>query len=190
MEEAGVSFHVNRKGKREIKVYKELDEHRNYPVEVVQALESGGEVNFQGETFYIDKKDTNPGDLDPVEYFFQHAIEKIPGEVKQKWPKAYQEAVEKLENVFQVTERMMRPLARLKKLEDKNYRVIIVTHNRLMGFLAHIFTDGAQKEVEPGEMISLKRTKGKLCISRMTSRNQGRSDVDVIEEFQRHRQQV
>lgn len=184
--EAGVRFHKNHEGKCPIKIFRAIDEHRYYPVDVVHALEAGGKVFFQGHAFTVDKKKTNPRNLDPVEYFFQHEIEKIPEKVKTKWPKEYQKVVAQLENVYQVTERMMRPLARLREVKDKNYRFIIVTHNRLMGFLAYIFTGGKRLEVEPGEMINLKRENGKLVVTSMSNYgSQGDSQVDVIDEFDR-----
>jgi broad specificity phosphatase PhoE len=183
-EEKGIK--LRKKGSAEehgIKIWEQLNEVHNFSWVLFEPLMNGGEVEFVGEKFNIDKNQSNPLGLGYPEYFTSGAIKEIPEEVKNQWPKEYVEQIEGFESFIEVTQRMMKPLERLKKLQDKNYRVIIVTHDALTGFIANVFTAGEESGLDPGSFINLERKDGKLIVTKVGDRTEGESSKDVIEEF-------
>ncbi len=161
-----------------IKVYKELGEVKNFSWGLFQPLVNGGEVTFGAEKFTIDKSQTNPRALSGGEYFNGGEIQNIPPEVKQTLPADYVAAIESFEEFPAVTARIMKPLKRLNKLQDKKYRVIIVTHEALTGFIANLYQADSQG-INPAEFINLERKADKLIATRIGP-NEIESDQDIF----------
>ena len=140
-----------------IKIFKTFGEVRNFSWSIFAPLVEGGEVLIDDEKFFIDKNETNPDNLDYRSYYISDSMIKIPSSVKEKWPSKYRKLVEDIEDFSSVTKRIIHPLQHLKKLKDKSYRVIIVTHDALTGFLVNTYSAGQIKGLEPGEFINLER---------------------------------
>ncbi len=155
-----------------IKVHEQLTEVKNFSWNLFCPLLEGGEVEFGGKKFTIDKSLTNPKNLGYQEYFLNDEIKNIPQEVRDQLPKEYLD-----------TKRMMKPLEHLKKLEDKPYRIIMVTHDALTGFIANVFSGGEQSGINPGEFINLERKDGKIVATKVGQSIEGDNDIDVIGEF-------
>jgi broad specificity phosphatase PhoE len=168
-----------------IKVFPQLGEVKNFSWSLFSPLVFGGDVEFNGHKFTIDKEKTNPKGLHYLEYFADDVIKSLPSEVTNQWPEGYVKAIEGFEKFASVTKRIMVPLSRLKKLEDKSYRVIIVTHDGLAGFIANIFANSKQGSLNPGEFINLERRDGKLVATRVGDVQEGNSNTDVVDEFNR-----
>ncbi len=184
LEQKGVR--LRRKGNAKesgIKVFQQLSEVKNFSWNLFSPLITGGEVQFGGRKFFINKELTNPNNIPYPEYFIEDRIKDIPAESKAQLPEDYVREIEGFEKFIDVTKRMMKPLARLKKLKDKPYRVIIVTHDALMGFIANVFSGGECKGVNPGEFINLERREGKLVATRVGKLQKGDTETDVIDEF-------
>jgi broad specificity phosphatase PhoE len=140
-----------------VRPFEQFGEVENLDFELFEPLITGGTVEFAGRTFSIDKNETNPKNLDYPEYFIKDAAHEIPDEVKNDWPKAYVNQIESFEKFNEVTNRIIRNLERASKAEDKDYRIIIVTHDALTMFLADTFTGGEKQNLDKSEFISLTR---------------------------------
>ncbi|MSR85636.1 histidine phosphatase family protein, partial [Candidatus Uhrbacteria bacterium] len=165
-----------------IKVFKELTEVKNFDLKFFLPLIVGGEVEYAGKKFIVDKKLTNPNNLGQS-YYPEEGIKHMDPRAKQQLPEEYLKLIDSFEDFFEVTRRMVKLLARLKKLNDKPYRIILVTHDALTGFIANIFSEGALKNAPTGQFINLERRDGKLVATRLGAVTEGDSDTDVVEKF-------
>jgi broad specificity phosphatase PhoE len=182
---------LRRKGDAEesgIKVFPQLAEVKNFSWKLFSPLVSGGEVDLAGKKFMVDKQLTNPEDVNYQIYFNEDRIKEIPSEVKAQFPEEYVQAIEGFEKFISATSRIMKPLSRLAKTGDKQYRVIIVTHDALTGFIANVFTGGDQGGVNPGEFINLERENDKLVATQVGETKTGDRDTDVVEAFNRRKE--
>lgn len=168
-----------------IRIFGQLEETRNFSWQLFEPLMIGGEMEYGGKKFIIDKALTNPKNLYYPEFFVQDEIANIPPEVKKTLPEDYVKRIEEFEKFIDATRRMMKALARLKKIGDKPYTVVIVTHDALTGFIADVFSEGSKKGINPGEYIELERKEGKMTVSSVGFQKEGRSDIDVVDEFDR-----
>lgn len=186
LEQKGVN--LRKKGEAEdfgIKVFKQLSEVKNFSWNLFNSLITGGEIELAGKKFFIDKNLTNPRDIKYPEYFINDEIKNITPEAKTQLPPCYVQEIEGMEKFVDATRRIMKPLSRLKKLKDKSYRVIIVTHDALTGFIANVFSSGEQSGLNPGEFINLERREGKLIATKVGKSEEGDTNTDVVEEFNR-----
>ncbi len=184
LEQKGV--HLRRKGKAKesgIKVFEQLSEVKNFSWSLFAPLINGGEIELAGKKFIVDKNLTNPNNIGYPEYFTEDAIKDITPEAKAQLPEEYVKEIEGFEKFIDATHRIMKPLSRLKKLNDKSYRVIIVTHDALSGFIANIFSGGEKKGINPGEFINLERQNKKLVATRVGGLKDGNIDIDVVNDF-------
>jgi broad specificity phosphatase PhoE len=170
-----------------IKVFNELTEVKNFSWKSFSPLITGGEVEFAGKKFFVDKSLTNPKNLGKT-YYMENGVGNIDPRAKEQWPKEYVQEIEGFEKFFEATKRIMRPLARLKKLGDKPYRVIIVTHDALTGFIANVFSGGEENGIDPGSFINLERKNGKLVATKVGELKEGDKETDVIDEFNKRRE--
>ena len=184
LEQKGIS--IQRKGnsnKHGIKIFKQLSEVKNFSWELFYPLVVGGEVEFAGKRFFVDKNLTNPNNFNPSKYFSEGGVRHIDLSYKQKLPEEYVHEIESIEDFIEVTKRLIKPLSRLKNIKDKSYRIIIVTHDALSGFIANIFSNGEMHGINPGEFINLERRDGKLVTTKVGNLDEGNNDIDVIDEF-------
>jgi broad specificity phosphatase PhoE len=182
LEEKGIR--LRKKGSAEeygIRTFEKLGEVENFSWPLFEPLMNGGEVEFDGIKFTIDKALSNPENLGYPDYFTSDAIKKIPAESKALWPEQYVQEIERFESFSEVTKRMADTLRRLKKVEDKNYRVIIVTHDALTGAIVKTFTHDELSGIQPGQFISLEKKGEKLVATRVGDMTEGDSDKDVID---------
>lgn len=169
--------------KNGIKIFEQLSEVKNFSWNFFYPLVVGGDVEIAGKKFFIDKSLTNPNDLSPAKYFLESGIKNIDSNYKQELPEEYIREVDGIEDFVDVTKRLMRPLSLLKNIKDKPYRIIIVTHDALSGFIANIFSNGEMQGINPGEFINLERKDGKLVVTKVGNLDMGNSDSDIIDEF-------
>lgn len=166
-----------------IKVFEQLSEVKNFSWTLFMPLIKGGEVQFGDKKFIVDKSLTNPDNLDCQEYFIKDGIKNMDPKAKTQLPEDYVKEIEGFEKFMEATKRIMKPLSRLNKMEDKPYRVVIVTHDALTGFIANVFSGGKQGGLNPGEFINLEKKEGKLIATRVGELQKGNKEADIIEEF-------
>lgn len=164
-----------------IKTFEKLGEVKNFSWPLFEPLMNGGEVEFDGNKFKIDKTLSNPENIGYPDYFTSDAIKNISDEAKAKWPKNYVDEIEKFESFAEVNKRMIDTLSRLKKVGDKKYRVIIVTHDALTGGIVKTFTHDKLSGINPGQLISLERKENKLVATRVGDITEGDSEKDIAE---------
>ncbi len=165
-----------------IKIFEKLGEVKNFSWPLFEPLMNGGEVEFNENKFKIDKTLSNPDNIGHPDYFTSDAIKNISNEAKTKWPKDYVNEIEKFESFAEVNKRMIDMLSRLKKVGDKKYRVIIVTHDALTGGIVKTFTHDKLSGINPGQRISLERKEDKLVVTRVGDITEGNSEKDITEQ--------
>lgn len=183
LQEKGVKLRTKRSAEEyAIKTFEKLGEVKNFSWPLFEPLMNGGEIEHGGIKFQIDKSLSNPGNLDYPDYFTSDAIKNIPDEVKAKWPKDYVDEIEKFESFAEVNKRIIDTLSRLKKVGDKKYRVIIVTHDALTGGIVKTFTHDKFSGINPGQLISLERKDDKLVATRVGDITEGDNEKDITEQ--------
>jgi broad specificity phosphatase PhoE len=173
------SKNVGPSDERGVKIFEKLGEVKNFKWELFEPLMNGGEVDHNGTKFIIDKSLSNPQKLGYPDYFTSDAIKEISAEAKKQWPAGYVKEIESFESFKEVSGRMADALGKLKQLSDKNYRVIIVTHDALTGDIVKTFTNDQLSGIEPGRSISLERVDDKLVVKRVGDVINGNDKVDV-----------
>lgn len=182
LQEKGIKLRTKKTDKEYgIKIFEKLGEVKNFSWPLFEPLVSGGEIEHKGIKFQINKSSSNPNNLGYAEYFASDSIKNIPDEVKANWPKDYVEEIEKFESFTEVNKRMVDTLSRLKKIGDKKYRVIIVTHDGLTGGIVKTYTNDNFSGINPGQLISLERKKDKLVATRVGDISEGDKEKDVTE---------
>lgn len=182
LQERGIQ--LRKKGVAEehgIKIFERLGEVENFSWNLFEPLMNGGEVDFNGNKFTIDKSLSNPKGAGYPEYFTSDAIKDISVEAKNQWPREYVEEIERFESFADVTERMRETLQKLHQLGDKKYRIIIVTHDALTGALVKTFTSGQMSGVNPGQFLSLERRGDELVVTRAGDVTEGDDQADILE---------
>lgn len=164
-----------------VKVFKRLGEIKNFSWDLFEPLMNGGEVTFKDKTFTIDKQLSNPANLSYPEYFTSDAIKAIPDEVRAGWPNEYVTEIESFESFADVSRRMAETLKKIKSLKDKKYRIIIVSHDALVGQIVKTFTDNEFSGIDPAQLISLERKEGKLVVTRVGDIETGDSTTDIAQ---------
>ncbi|MFH1662151.1 MAG: hypothetical protein ABIA02_03575 [Candidatus Falkowbacteria bacterium] len=165
-----------------IKNFYKLGEIKNFSWSLFEPLMNGGEIEYDGVKFLINKSLSNPNSLGYPDYFTSDAIKNIPDEVKSQWPKNYVTEIEKFESFADANKRMIDTLTRLKKISDKKYRVIIVTHDALTGGIVKTFTHDKFSGINPSQLISLERKDDKLVAIRVGNITEGDNEKDITEQ--------
>lgn len=168
-----------------IKAFNELSEVKNFSWRLFEPLVIGGELEFAGKKFFVDKSLTNPKNFGIQDYFSKDGIGTITEAARAQLPEEYVREIDSFEKAIDVAKRLMKPLGRLKKVGDKNYRVVIVTHDGLCAFPAEVFSGGKEHGLGPGQFMSFERKDDKLAVTGVGDSKEGKSDVDVTEEFKR-----
>lgn len=145
-----------------ISVFEELTEIKNYSPTLFNPLVKGGDVEFAGERFHIDKRQTNPKDLSTLQYLAQDEVKNIDPEIKEQWPQEYIERIDAIENYADTAKRIMKVLSRLKTLKDKPYRIILVTHQGLTSFIVKNLSGGEREGLKPAEFVDFEAQNEKL----------------------------
>ena len=164
-----------------IRVEPLLCEVRNFVWDVYRPLFEGGEVTWEGRTFTIDKKETNPSDLNDMDYFYTDSAHKIPEEVLAQYPISFVEKIRKFERTASTHDRMMEVLSTYCS-EDMG-QVIFVTHNALVGWLAALYSDDKNAGLAPGNYISLVCTENGSFIEGISGGITG-TPCEIIEAYE------
>lgn len=181
LREKGIKLKTDVEGKdREIKIFEKLGEVKNFRWELFEPLMNGGEVYLGEKKFTIEKGQSNPDNLGYPDYFTSDAIKKIPAEIKKTWPKEYVKEIESFESFAEASKRMTGTLKKVKAVGDKNYRIIMVTHDTMTGSVVKTFTKNELSGINPGEFVSLERVDDKLVVKRVGNITEGNSEEDVV----------
>lgn len=152
-----------------IGVFEKLGEIKNFSWDLFKSLVDGGKVVITGTEFYIDKNVSNPNNLSYSDYFKNDELRKIPREFQNKWPQEFLNQVMAFETFFDVTKRVAGSIMRIKKVTDKNYRLIIVTHDAFAGNILTTLLENKTRSISPGQFISLERQGDDLVLTRIAN---------------------
>lgn len=176
----GIEIRKSKESNHNTKIFEKLGEVKNFKWELFEPLMDGGTITYEGKTFTIDKNLTNPKNLHYPKYFTNDEIKNIPQEVKEKWPEEYVKKIESFESFVDVKKRIMSVLEGLKKIHDKDYRIIVVTHDALASSMINTFTSGKKESINPAQFISLERRGDKLVVTRAGDITEGNDKDDVV----------
>lgn len=153
-----------------------LTEVEGFQWKLFSPLVTGGEVNHSGETFEIDRAESNPEGLSPGDYFFGDHLHSLKDEVTSKWPRAYVDEIKGFERAGLVRERMRNVLRGL----NPNCQSILFTHDALTGFMVRAFTHGKSTELPRGGFLVLERRGEGLHVVNVCGNANGDDSVDVL----------
>ncbi len=163
LRDKGKKFHKSdRFPDPKISVFEELTEIKNYSPTFFNPLVRGGDVEFAGQRFYIDKNQTNPQNLSNLQYLAQGEAKKIDPGITKQWPQEYLDKISAIENYADTSKRIMKILSRVKMLSDKPYRIILVTHQGLSSFVVKNLSGGKKEGLSPGEFLDFEARDEKL----------------------------
>jgi len=127
----------------------------------------------------VDKNLSNPKNIGYPDYFTTDAIKDIPPDVKKQWPQEYVSEIARFESFADVSARMADTLRRLKKIGDKKYRVILVSHDAMVGALVKTFTSGQSSGINPAQFLTIERQGDKLVVTAVGDLTEGDNQTDV-----------
>ena len=150
-----------------IYVRDELQEVKNFSWPLFESLLHGGRVNFQGTIFQIEKKQSNPKNLDYREYYTGNYFLRIDNEILALWPPEFASTIKNIEVSESATQRLSSFLACIRDnpLTATGEEIIIVTHDALIGRLVELSSRGLEKDVSPGGWVKILIDPENLIIS-------------------------
>lgn len=107
-----------------------LGEVENFEWRLFCPLVFGGEVNFAGERFNINRELTNPEGVSSVEFFRRDLAHTLKGKARDSLPSAYLDKIAQFERYSEVAKRLE---LILEKLRESYATTILVTHEGLTG---------------------------------------------------------
>jgi broad specificity phosphatase PhoE len=146
---APISFEVN----------PELQEVHNFEWELFFPLVNGGEVEYKGRKFLVDKNLTNPNNIVPGNYFNEDLAHKLSEKARARLPIPYLERIAEFEKAVDVEKRVRRVIGEIgksRKAED----IFVFSHDGLIGFFVGDYTNGQSKTIKPGNYAILEKREG------------------------------
>ncbi|MBU1032688.1 MAG: histidine phosphatase family protein [Patescibacteria group bacterium] len=135
-------------------------------------LVHGGEVQYAGHVFSVNKQETNPNGLDHIMYFMEDKAREIPDYVKKKWPPVYVQFLDKLETYRHANKRMIVFLRSLFE-HQQGRQIIVVTHGALANSMCSMFTTWNKCELERSEFLHLQSEGDGLFVKRVVDITEG-----------------
>jgi broad specificity phosphatase PhoE len=156
-----------------------LTEVANFSWDLFEPLINGGDVEYEGEKFTIDKAHTNPHDLAYPQYFMDDNAHHIQTAAKEAWPEAYSHRISSFERFGAVTDRFLNKMSELANNDGGSF--ILVSHDCAAMYLANHYTKGRQKGLVPGTYISIeRRDDGRLVVTRVGDITDGDCETDFF----------
>jgi broad specificity phosphatase PhoE len=154
----------------------DLIEVRNFEWRLFCPLMIGGNVEYEGEKFDVDKSLTNPTGLEYPGFYIH--FNGLTNEAKNKLPKPYVERVESFERYDSIVKRTRDVLSKLSS--EGPERTIVATHDALLMPLMGIFYNRTKYSMDPGNYLTLKRNESGLYIVEAAGSKEGNSRADVL----------
>ena len=170
-----------------VRIIPSLGEVSNFSWNLFCPLVDGGDVNFEGETFHIEKSWTNPEGLDGARYFNTNAISRIPGWVRSRLPYEYVKRIDSFETFAEVTSRFVSLMrAFMLTSKGKRMRIIATSHEALAVFAVIAFTNGKQQTLDLSSFVTFEKKGDNLFIRQVGSLTDGCNDLDYFQAYHRH----
>lgn len=170
-----------------VRIIPSLGEVLNFSWDLFCPLVEGGEVNFGGEKFHIEKSWTNPENLDGARYFNTNAISRIPGWVRSRLPYEYVKRIDSFETFAKVTSRFVSLLhAFMLTSKGRRMRIIATSHEALGVFAAIVFTNGKQQTLDLASYVTFEKKKDSLFIKQLGQLTNGCNQRDYFLAYEKH----
>jgi broad specificity phosphatase PhoE len=168
----------------DIKIEDMIGEVHNFSWNLFEPLMSGGTIIHEGQSFEVNKEDTNPKGLGYPDFFISDDVHQIPQSVTNGWPSEFVSHLKSFEKFSSVTERSLRFLRASAPPQVTAGHTIFVGHDANAMYLADKFTGGRQKGLVPGTSISLEfDSEEHLVVTRVGDITDGDSTTDFFQEF-------
>lgn len=140
--------------------FEEVRKLGNYEV-TLNILINGGVLKEGGRDVIVDKSVSNPRDLKYPDYFVWGEMFNID---ITKLPKSLQNWINEVESCHDVTKRVSGALKKAIKASDKNYRIIIVSHDSSGFMFVNLGSHEKELEQPRGSYITLEREGNELKV--------------------------
>lgn len=160
----------------------EIGEVENFSWTLFYPLVNGGEINFNNNRFFVDKTQSNPDNLDWINFFMKNEAHNRVGFLSI--PEDYKNKIKSFERFEDVTKRMLDFLENSKNKLMNKTKGIFVTHSGLISFFADVYSEGKIKEIQPGDYINLIMNEKRVYVNNINGLKKGKY-IDIIEEFKR-----
>jgi len=108
-----------------------IEEIRNFEWELFCPLVNGGEIEFEGDKFEVDKSLTNPQNLSSVRYLREDLAHKLAEEARKTLPPKYLRRIASFERYLSAVNRLN---TKVNSLRNRNGEIqILSTHEGLTG---------------------------------------------------------
>lgn len=146
-------------------VLPKLQDQINFDFSTVKILVEGGNIEFEGQRFSIDKSVTNPHSLS-FESYSVDILSTVPIETLNLLPKQLLDKAFSIESAIKSRQRLYNILVALFNSRNKRgeQHFVLVSHSVLTSDLVNFVTSGSKERLEPGEFLSLSRENNNLLV--------------------------
>lgn len=169
-----------------------LEEVGNFSWELFQPLINGGTVSMNGETFKIDKEETNPSSWPYPEYYMMSGQKSVSFSEQSRWSLEYRKKIESIESFGKVKARMaefMEDLISWIEYSKGVGQIVVVTHDALLIQPVNLFTSGTKRSIEPAGFVRFGIQAGKMVVRRVCDPScditEGNNNADVVKALRR-----
>lgn len=120
-------------------------------------LVAGGEIEYEGERFTVDKSVTNPEGVSAIRYFREDKAHRLNGTAKAKLPENYLKRISQFERYPSVTARLE---SWLEDNHEESIETIACTHEGLTGKLIERVTDNKDAFLQRGRYVEVANSNG------------------------------
>lgn len=138
-----------------------IGEVGNFDWSLFCPLVTGGDIEYEGERFRVDKALTNPQNVSSVRYFREDLAHRLSDQAKRTLPLKYQKRIASFERYPSIADRLN---LKLESLKNRNGEVqIISTHEGLTGRFIEQLTGQNEAFLGRGKYFGVK-TEGGILI--------------------------
>ncbi len=139
-----------------IEIVPELREVKNFDWKLFVPLVNGGQAEYYGRKFQVDKSLTNPQEINPENYFNTDEAHKLSERARASLPKDYLLKIDSFETAVDVEKRARKVITEIGNSGRAKY-ALVVSHAALIGNFVGDYTNGRSKTIKPGNYIILER---------------------------------
>ncbi len=130
----------------------------NLDWDLFEYLVGGGEVEYEGENFFVDKTLTNPRGVSSTRYFREDLANKLSEEARKTLPAKYLERIALFETHASVSGRLEKKLNSLNGHDEDMH--IIATHEGLTGKFIEQLSGNIEACLSSGKYLVVKNKEG------------------------------
>lgn len=139
-----------------VEIIPELREVKNFDWKLFAPLVHGGQAEYNGRKFQVDKNLTNPQDITTGNYFNTDEAHKLSERARGSLPADYLARIDIFETAVDVEKRARKVINEIGNSQKAKY-AFVVSHDALIGLFVGDYTNGQSKTIKPGNYLILER---------------------------------